>query len=137
MFIIGKDYASYPRVCCIHKVECSGVAPFSKDVVYFTSPSVPSSSPCSLTLALNPGVCQVRLDFLDFNVGSLQSGQCSPDASIQISTNVKDSFIPVSNLCGTLSTKVKEVVLLSYCIIFFSGKYGGTRPPVSPHWTRF
>jgi len=103
---LGKDYASYPRVCCIHKVECSGVAPFSKDVVYFTSPSVPSSSPCSLTLALNPGVCQVRLDFLDFNVGSLQSGQCSPDASIQISTNVKDSFIPVSNLCGTLSTKV-------------------------------
>jgi len=102
---LGKDYASYPRVCCIHKVKCSGVFPFSKDVVYFTSPDDPSPTPCSLTLALNKDVCQVRLDFLDFSVGSLQSGQCSPESSFHISTNVKDSFIPVSNLCGTLSTK--------------------------------
>merc|ERR1719354_1479891 len=36
----GFDYAPYPRVCCVHRAQCGGVA--SQEVTYFTSPDYPT-----------------------------------------------------------------------------------------------
>ena len=47
---------------------------------------------------------QVRLDFLDFRMGSMVDGFCQAGESFTISTSVNDSHIPVKVLCGTLTS---------------------------------
>lgn len=82
-----------------------------QEVTYFTSPDYPAPASaqtlqdgsCPLEVALRPSTCQVRLDFLDFRVGVLNGGQCVPGDSLLIRTNVNDSHIPMSILCGNLS----------------------------------
>ena len=99
------DYSPYPRVCCVHKSSCVGQT--SKDVSYFTSPPAGASSAqaqCNMEISLLPGVCQVRLDFIDFRMGRMMAGTCPQTDSLRISTNVKNSQIPFSTLCGTINT---------------------------------
>lgn len=106
---LGFDYAPYPRVCCVHKAQCGGVA--SQEVTYFSSPDYPAPSSalslqdgsCPLEIVLKKETCQVRLDLLDFRVGVLSGGQCIQGDSLQIRTNVNDSHIPLNILCGNLS----------------------------------
>ena len=46
----------------------------------------------------------MRLDFLDFRMGSMVAGFCQAGESFTISTSVNDSHIPVKVLCGTLTS---------------------------------
>ena len=46
----------------------------------------------------------MRLDFLDFRMGSMVAGLCQTGDSLTISTSVNDSHIPVKVLCGTLTS---------------------------------
>ena len=53
---------------------------------------------------LNPGVCEVHLDFLDFQLTGITSGICCSSCSqMVIKSTVKHLFIPPITLCGKLS----------------------------------
>jgi len=102
----GMDYSAYPRVCCTYQAHCGATT--NKLVSYFTSPTYPElisdHSDCSLEVVLAPGVCQVRLDFLDFQMGGINNGLCSADNQMMIKSSVKHAFIPTNTLCGNLAT---------------------------------
>jgi len=108
----GLDQAAYTRVCCIYSSQCGYST--SKPVSYFQSPAWPAlvtnHSACNLEVNLNPGVCQVRLDFLDFHLGSMEEGICSPYNSMTIKSTVRHAYIPVDSLCGNLSPRNPEQV---------------------------
>jgi len=101
----GMDHSAYPRVCCTYQSHCGSST--TKLVSYFTSPSYPqlisNHTDCSLEVVLKPGVCQVRLDFLDFQLGEMTNGLCSPDNQMVIESSVKHAFIPSRTLCGNLA----------------------------------
>jgi len=103
----GFDYSPYPRTCCVYKYQCD--ADTDKQTFYYQSPDYPkpprSKANCSMKIKVLPGVCQVRLDFLDFKMGRImEDGQCPEEDRLQIRTNVKNSRLPLQHLCGTLTS---------------------------------
>jgi len=103
----GMDYAPYPRTCCVYSYECD--ASTNKDVFYYKSPNYPkppkSKAKCSLEVEVKPGVCQLRLDFIHFKMGKMSSsGQCPEGDSLKVETSVRNSQLPVKQLCGTLTS---------------------------------
>jgi len=101
----GMDQSAYPRVCCTYQAHCGFST--SKMVSYFSSPAYPqvisNHSDCNLEVDLNPGVCQVRLDFLDFQLAGMTKGICSSSNQMKIKSTVKHAYIPTNTLCGKLS----------------------------------
>jgi len=106
----GMDQSAYPRVCCTYPADCGFTT--SKQVTYFRSPDWPqlvsNHTDCNLEVDLNPGVCQVRLDFLDFHLAGMNDGSCSPLNQMVIDSTVKHSYIPATTLCGNLSPTTTE-----------------------------
>jgi len=100
------------RVCCVYSSQCGYTS--SKSVTYFQSPAWPALVTkhlgCNLEVVLNPGVCQVRLDFLDFQLGGMDDGVCSPFNSMSIKSTVRHAYIPTNTLCGNLSPRNNEQV---------------------------
>jgi hypothetical protein len=74
-------------------------------VAYFHNPGFPNSTQtdCSVQVNLQPSICQLRLDFLDFKLPGMQSGICDSNNVLSLSSSVPYAFIPTSTLCGTLS----------------------------------
>jgi len=97
----GYDYSPFPRVCCVHKQSCETKT--KRSVSYFTSENLDKGS-CSMEIYLAPTTCQVRLDFIQLMMGRMVGGQCPPTDSLQIRTNIKNSFIPVSSMCGNINS---------------------------------
>jgi len=103
----GLDNSLYHRVCCTYPAGCGFRT--NQDVTYFRSPGYPNATSdhkdCVLKVDLQPGVCQVRLDFLDFKLGGMQSGTCDPDNQMILSSTVPHAFLPAKSVCGTLSPR--------------------------------
>eukprot|EP00092_Neocalanus_flemingeri_P029391 GFUD01031908.1.p1 GENE.GFUD01031908.1~~GFUD01031908.1.p1 ORF type:complete len:518 (+),score=114.79 GFUD01031908.1:75-1628(+) len=108
----GMDHSAYPRVCCTYTAECGYST--SKTVSYFRSPAWPqlvtNHSDCSLEVDVNPGVCQVRLDFIDFHLDGMTEGSCSPSNQMVINSTIKHAYFPTNTLCGNLSPTTAELV---------------------------
>ena len=102
---------------------------------------------------MKPGVCQLRLDFIHFKMGKMSSsGQCPEGDSLEVEMSVKNSQLPVKQLCGTLTShqvvrkyfmqNISYKIISSYnCIhprpqilisIFTLEKMTATRPGLSP-----
>lgn len=68
---------------------------------YFRNPGAPApfsdSRACSVTVARQPNVCQVRLDFLKFDLDRPRNGVCENDRFV-VSGQASNSIIPP--ICG-------------------------------------
>jgi len=67
-------------VCCLYESSCGSRV--SQSVVYFQSPNYPlplnDELGCNLNLKVRPKVCQLRIDFLEFELPASDStGRCS------------------------------------------------------------
>jgi len=102
----GRDVSLHARVCCTHPGQCGTVT--NHEVSYLQSPGYPATlsqlAHCPYTVHLLPGVCQLRLDFLDVQLAPLQHGVCSPDNVLTLRTGLRGSFVPTHQLCGKLAT---------------------------------
>jgi len=92
-------------VCCTFRERCGATS--DRQVTYFESPDHPSPLPgahqCRLDLQLRPGVCQVRLDFLDVSLAPAAGGACSPRDRLALSSSHPQALLPVGEVCGTLA----------------------------------
>jgi len=92
-------------VCCTFAKRCGTIT--AQDVTYFQSQGYPSQlsqqADCELTVRLRSNVCQLRLDFLDFELPPPRDGACSAQDRLRITSNQRQAFIPVSELCGRVA----------------------------------
>ena len=104
--LFGKSLPATTKVCCTFPAHCGYET--NRRVSYFKSPSYPqlvsNVSDCPYKIDLLPGVCQVRIDFLEFKMKPIYHGQCDNDNAMEIRAGTSKAFIPMSKLCGTLST---------------------------------
>jgi hypothetical protein len=102
----GFDAAHHIRSCCIFPSYCGYET--NKEVSYLTSPDYPKPTTvgddCNFKVDLLPEVCQLRLDFLEFEMKPMVEGVCEDDNSLFISSSEKIAMIPLRRLCGTIST---------------------------------
>lgn len=87
--------------CCTINRSCNQVN--TNKVVYFMNPSYPqfdtASQYCAFTTEIpDPEVCQIRLDFLEFNVDQPTDGLCVGDRLTVTAAGLNARSIPV--LCG-------------------------------------
>lgn len=87
--------------CCIVSRTCHVTT--REKVVYFKNPSFPSADSeekfCDLTVEMNdPNVCQLRLDFLDFQLDPPSQGACREDYLEISATGMPPNTVP--RLCG-------------------------------------
>ena len=103
--------------CCIYQGSCRAV--INSNETYFVSPSYPNSQPermdppiCIFTLMrdhvlpIKWPVCQIRIDFDEFNLAPPFNGSCggATDAFvISGATSFNASGLPDSGLCGDMS----------------------------------
>eukprot|EP00092_Neocalanus_flemingeri_P025565 GFUD01027716.1.p1 GENE.GFUD01027716.1~~GFUD01027716.1.p1 ORF type:complete len:809 (-),score=108.64 GFUD01027716.1:36-2462(-) len=103
---MGRDVSLHARVCCTYPGHCGFET--NHRVTYLKSPNYPEQismlSHCPYTVNLLPGVCQVRLDFMDFHMKPLNHGICNPSNSMTIKSSHKSTTFPTTNLCGTIAT---------------------------------
>jgi len=103
---MGRDVSLHARVCCTYPAHCGYET--NHRVTYFKSPAYPEPSSlvsdCPLSVDLLPGVCQVRLDFLDFQMKPIHQGVCDMKNSLLIKSNKKSTVIPMPRLCGNIAT---------------------------------
>lgn len=87
--------------CCSINRFCNQVS--SQKVVYFMNPSYPAAdtatSYCPFTIEVqDPDVCQIRLDFMDFNMDQPIDGRCMGDKMTVTAGGLNAKSIPI--LCG-------------------------------------
>jgi len=92
-------------VCCTFAERCGAVT--AQEVTYLRSPGYPSlasqQADCEVTVRLQNNACQLRLDFLDFELAPPRDGVCSPQDRLLITSNQRQAFIPVSEFCGRVA----------------------------------
>jgi len=108
---MGLDVSLHARVCCTYPANCGYET--NKRVTYLKSPAYPkpttSVSGCPFKIDLLPGVCQVRLDFLDLKMRpTTRDGYCDPKNKLLIKSSHSSTLIPMSELCGTVSVDVED-----------------------------
>lgn len=83
----------------IVQVSCGETIRFNG--TYFRNPGAPTpfsdSRACSVSVARQPNVCQIRLDFLKFDLDRPRSGVCENDRFV-VSGQASNSIIPP--ICG-------------------------------------
>lgn len=86
-------------VCCSIQVSCGETIRYNG--TYFRNPGAPApfsdSRACSVTVARQPNICQIRLDFLKFDLDRPRSGVCENDRFV-VSGQASNSIIPP--ICG-------------------------------------
>ncbi|KAI1299312.1 hypothetical protein HDE_03927 [Halotydeus destructor] len=97
---IGK--CGLANVCCVFPRTCDSRS--NQNQTYFTNPAYPSpfngTLSCSLTIHRIPSpyrMCQIRLDFVDFEINSPLEGECSTDRFV-VSGQNSNSIVPP--ICG-------------------------------------
>lgn len=87
--------------CCIVSRTCHVTT--REKVVYFKNPSYPSADSeerfCDLTITIDdPNVCQIRIDFLDFQLDQPTNGACNDDYLEISASGLSPQTVP--RLCG-------------------------------------
>jgi len=92
-------------VCCKYVAGCQGMT--DKMITYFQSPAYPrtdrSNEVCSLTLNVRDEVCQVKLDFIDFEMAAPLCGNCDLVDNLEIINTAQPGGVlgpGQSRLCG-------------------------------------
>ena len=91
----------YPiGLCCVYQITCGGTV--LQNGTYFRSPNSPATyndaRACTATIPrVPPGVCQVRLDFVSFNLKPPTAGECDVDKLI-IDGQAQNNLVP--GICG-------------------------------------
>lgn len=94
------DNSGNSYVCCLFDVTCGGYA--AERFVYFRNPNYPAtfdqSRMCRARVGkLDKGICQIRLDLLNFDVAKPLNGNCSYDMFV-VSGQNENYVIP--KICG-------------------------------------
>ncbi|RWS05444.1 uncharacterized protein B4U79_04125, partial [Dinothrombium tinctorium] len=121
---IGRCPAT--NVCCVFPRTCDGKS--SQNQTYFTNPAYPSpfngTNSCALTIykVASPfKICQLRLDFIDFELNRPVNGNCNTDRMV-ISGQNSNSIIPA--LCGyntgqhSKKLNATKIIFLSFSILY-------------------
>ena len=87
-------------LCCVYQITCGGTV--FQNGTYFRSPNSPATyndaRACTATIPrVPPGVCQIRLDFVTFNLKPPTAGECDVDKLI-IDGQAQNNLIP--GICG-------------------------------------
>lgn len=91
----------YPiGLCCVYQITCGGTV--QTNGTYFRSPNSPATyndaRACTASIPrVPPGVCQIRLDFVSFNLKPPTGGECDVDKLI-IDGQAQNNLIP--GICG-------------------------------------
>merc|ERR1719334_2185835 len=91
----AKDQMGQNKDCCSLTVPCGEVS--HSLVSYFRNPSWPDSeekdTTCNIKIAVKPKVCQIRVDFLEFQLASpdVTSGACLSNNNMAIFTHSNPS----------------------------------------------
>jgi len=92
-------------VCCKYVAGCQGMTDMM--ISYFQSPAYPrtdrSNEVCSLTVNVRDEVCQVKLDFIDFEMAAPLCGDCSMVDNLEIINTAQPGGVlgpGQSRLCG-------------------------------------
>jgi len=108
----GHDSYHHLRSCCVYTSYCGFQT--NKEVTYLKNPDYPSSTrtsgDCVFKIDLLPGVCQIRLDFLELELKPLVNGECEEGNALHIGSSDPGAFIPVKKLCGTVSSDVEDAL---------------------------
>ena len=103
---MGRDQSLHARVCCTYLGHCGYET--NHRVSYIRSPNFPKPvsmmSSCPYTINLLPGVCQIRLDFLDLKMKPMYHGVCDSANSMTMKSSHASTMLPISSLCGTISS---------------------------------
>ena len=78
--------------------------------------TINSLAPCPVTVLIQPKVCQVRIDFLDFNMGLMKHGVCDVLNSMLIQSSQLDAILP-----KTRCVQCVNDIALQNLISLFSG----------------
>ncbi|TRY61732.1 hypothetical protein TCAL_01774 [Tigriopus californicus] len=92
-------------VCCVFEYDCNSLRPAPRDVFYFQNANFPNDqsdpSMCLFGISiLNANICQLRLDFEEFDLdsGSSLTSPCDRDSLEILSTGMSD--LGMGKLCG-------------------------------------
>lgn len=100
----GMDTSAHARVCCIYPSFCGYET--NREVTYFKNPDYPAttnnSGDCHFRVRLLEGVCQLRVDFVEFSLKPMDNGECNKDNQMMISSPSRQTTVPVRSLCGQL-----------------------------------
>jgi len=92
-------------VCCVRSLRKCGEASKAR-VTNIKSPHYPGPTNylrnCPAHLHIHPDTCQVRVDLLDFNIGSMINGRCHIHDSLLLKSTI-GAKIPLRRLCGHVS----------------------------------
>jgi len=106
----GMDQSLHYRICCIYPSYCGYET--NHDVTYFKNPDYPrptlNNGFCHYRVRLLEGVCQLRVDFVDFSMKPKSSGRCESNNRLTITANTKRSHVPVSHFCDNFD-KDKDI----------------------------
>jgi len=105
----GHCHGPFRPHCCAFREGCGTTS--AQEVTQFISPGYPDFSAtdfsgnadCTMEVKVNPGVCQLRLDFLDFQLPPPRNGVCGEDDRLLITANKREAFIPIPELCGNVA----------------------------------
>jgi len=105
----GHDASAHLRVCCTFPTTCGYET--NKEFVYFKNPDYPeisnSSPECHFRVRLLPDVCQIRVDFLEFETMNKTNGICDENNQLEILTPFARAYIPVKKFCGSINKEEK------------------------------
>merc|ERR1719154_666768 len=92
-------------LCCVRSLRKCGEASKAR-VTNIKSPHYPGPTNylrnCPAHLHIHPDTCQVRVDLLDFNIGSMINGRCHIHDSLLLKSTI-GAKIPLRRLCGHVS----------------------------------
>jgi len=95
------------KVCCVNSAKCKGLVHNQKGI-NIQSPGYPETinnlAPCPVTVMIQPKVCQVRIDFLDFSMGQMKAGVCDYLNSMLIQSSQSTAILPITRFCGNITS---------------------------------
>ena len=119
-------------VCCKYVSGCQGMTDMM--ISYFQSPGYPrtdrSNEVCSLTVNVRDEVCQVRLDFIDFEMAAPVCGDCSIVDNLEIINTAQQRGVigpRQSRLCGLNSGQHLYLPVTSNNMLILKATTSGVR----------
>jgi len=99
----GMDTSAHIRTCCVYPSHCGYETNY--EVTYFKNPDYPeptlNNGLCHYRVRLLDGVCQLRVDFVEFSLKPKSvDGRCELDNRLSITSPIKRAHVPVANFCG-------------------------------------
>jgi len=115
----GYDAYYHLRSCCIFKSLCGYVT--NKEVTYLRNEGHPeptnrSVSDCYFKIDLLKDVCQLRIDFLEFEMKPMSNGECDESNALAIKgPNAKHNKL----MCGTINKESSDFLRTDHPHLYY------------------